>query len=64
MKIYLDRDLAEAVPDGTFGGSRPAKAERGLRRWTPEEQTAHYDALADALGSPRRDGTIAAGKAA
>lgn len=66
MRIYLDRDLAETIPDGTFGGSRPARAERGtvIRRWTREEQTAHFDALADALGSPRRDGSLATGEGA
>lgn len=47
--------LAESVPDGTFGGSRPrlvASAGRPVSRWTREEQDRHYADLADAIGAP------------
>jgi hypothetical protein len=27
MKVYVDRQLAEAVPDGTFGGARPRRKQ-------------------------------------
>jgi hypothetical protein len=39
---------AEAVPDGTFGQTQPAN-----RPWTREEQDAHWNALAYAVGAYR-----------
>jgi hypothetical protein len=51
----LERLMAEGVPDGTFGGSRPAQGRRRAPQppgWTPAEQAAHYAALAAALGEP------------
>lgn len=47
--------LAESVPDGTFGGTRPRLAVsngRRVSRWTREEQDRHYADLADAIGAP------------
>ncbi|WP_189389077.1 hypothetical protein [Streptomyces sp. SDr-06] len=47
--------MAEGVPDGTFGASRPAQPRRRATQpepWTPAEQAAHYAALAAALGEP------------
>lgn len=42
----LERLLAESVPDGTFGGSRPADAPvRARREVTPAEAAAHYERL-------------------
>jgi len=63
VKILIDSDLAETVPDGTFGGAR---LPRNMRQqpvtrhidqpshWSRAEQDAHYNALADAIGAPRR----------
>ncbi|MFE2497140.1 hypothetical protein [Streptomyces scopuliridis] len=54
----MSADLnSEAVPDGTFGGSRPRLATRNGQpvpkpRWTREEQDRHYADLADAIGAP------------
>ncbi|RCH70510.1 hypothetical protein DT019_03195 [Streptomyces sp. SDr-06] len=51
----LERLMAEGVPDGTFGASRPAQPRRRATQpepWTPAEQAAHYAALAAALGEP------------
>ncbi|MFB7647173.1 hypothetical protein ACFC0S_16975 [Streptomyces sp. NPDC056084] len=47
--------MAEGVPDGTFGASRPAQPRRGAPqppRWTAAEQAAHYAELAAAIGEP------------
>ena len=49
MRILVDPLIAETVPDGTFGGPRSVSHD-----WTPAEQKAHYEALADAIGAPRR----------
>ncbi|MFG2307641.1 hypothetical protein ACGFS9_02960 [Streptomyces sp. NPDC048566] len=63
MKILVDADLAETVPSGTFGGARPRRGQTVTRdvdrptRWTSAEQLAHYNALADAIGAPRRAST-------
>ncbi|OKH91465.1 hypothetical protein [Streptomyces uncialis] len=54
MRIFVDPLTAESVPDGTFGGARPRPGDPRSLRWTPEQQEAHYDALADAIGAPRR----------
>ncbi|MFD4569354.1 hypothetical protein ACFWOX_33955 [Streptomyces sp. NPDC058467] len=63
MKILVDSDLAETIPDGTFGGARPPRSVRQQAvtrhvdqpsRWTRAEQDAHYNALADSIGAPRR----------
>ncbi|PJN00831.1 hypothetical protein CG740_23285 [Streptomyces sp. CB01201] len=51
----LERLMAEGVPDGTFGASRPAQPRRKALqppRWTAAEQAAHYAELAAALGEP------------
>jgi hypothetical protein len=40
----LERTLAEAQPDGTFGGTRTRPAP-----WTPDEQARHYADLEAAL---------------
>ncbi|MDQ0842440.1 hypothetical protein [Streptomyces sp. V1I6] len=50
----LERLLAEAVPDGTFGGARTPQPRRGRPQparplWTPEQQAAHYVELAAVL---------------
>ncbi|MEV6547940.1 hypothetical protein AB0M57_04430 [Streptomyces sp. NPDC051597] len=52
----LDRLLAEAIPDGTFGDAVPARRRRmPPPPWTADEQAAHYRELAEALGvSPLR----------
>lgn len=39
MKIHLDPIEAEAVPDGTFGGSRPTRAAQRAARNTPTHTT-------------------------
>lgn len=44
-----DAQLAEATPTGTFGGTRPEPTP-----WTPAQQDAHYNDLADAIGAPYR----------
>lgn len=54
MKLFVDSRLAEAIPDGTFGGSRPRAGTRNRpRRWTREEQAAHREALLAALSTRR-----------
>jgi hypothetical protein len=40
----LERTLAEAQPDGTFGGPRTPATP-----WTPDEQARHYADLEAAL---------------
>lgn len=47
----LDRLLAEAIPDGTFGGSRPTTRhpQPTPHLWTPDQQQAHYAELDAAL---------------
>lgn len=47
--MTVDQLLAESVPDGTFGDAQP----RIRVPWTPAEQDAHWNALAEAIGSPR-----------
>ncbi|MFJ7417945.1 hypothetical protein ACIQXD_04950 [Streptomyces uncialis] len=54
MRIFVDPLTAETVPNGTFGGTRPRPADQRSARWTPEQQDQHYNALADAIGAPRR----------
>lgn len=63
MKVLIDADLAETVPDGTFGGARPVRGSRQQvvtrnvdrpSQWTRDEQDAHYNKLADTIGAPRR----------
>lgn len=49
MKLLVDKDLAETVPDGTFGHSRPAPHRSP---WTPAEQDRHWQALCHAVGTP------------
>ena len=39
MKVYADPLLAEAVPDGTFGGARPRRP-RGRAQQPPRESAA------------------------
>lgn len=49
--------LAEPTPTGTFGGSRlhpVGRDGRPVPRWTREQQDAHYNDLADAIGAPYR----------
>ena len=41
----LERTLAEAQPDGTFGGPEPTKPPAR----TPDEQARHYADLENAL---------------
>ncbi|MCX5202433.1 hypothetical protein OG897_13370 [Streptomyces sp. NBC_00237] len=54
MKLFVDSRLAEAIPDGTFGGSRPWPNTRTKpRRWTREEQAAHREALLAAISARR-----------
>jgi hypothetical protein len=48
----LERLLAEAVPTGTFGGARPVRGDRTIRRWTHEEQALHLSELAEAVDEP------------
>lgn len=47
----LDRLLAEAAPDGSFGGARTARPCPQPARpvWTPEQQAAHRAGLEAAL---------------
>lgn len=47
----LEQLLAEAQPDGQFGGpvTRPFRPA-----WTPEQQDEHYNRLAEAIGAPYR----------
>ncbi|MBZ6102764.1 hypothetical protein ACH4NO_18340 [Streptomyces olivaceus] len=46
-----ERLMAEAVPTGTFGRSRPERPREAPSRpsWTPEEQAAHRAELEAAL---------------
>lgn len=47
----MERLYAEELPTGTFGGTRtPAPPGREI---TPEQTTANYRALANALDRPR-----------
>ncbi len=52
MKLFVDSRLAEAIPDGTFGGTRPGTRTKP-RRWTREEQAAHREALLAAISTRR-----------
>ncbi|TGZ14702.1 hypothetical protein DV517_61850 [Streptomyces sp. S816] len=52
MKILVDADLAETIPDGTFGHSRPTRRQPSPRHWTTEEQDAHWQALCASVGTP------------
>lgn len=52
----LDRLLAEAVPDGTFGGARQLrtrKPEPAAPRTSPAEAARHLAELAAAIARPR-----------
>lgn len=53
MRLFVDADLAETIPDGTFGHSRP-RARKPARAWTPEEQDAHWADLCETVGTPGR----------
>lgn len=54
----LERLLAEAIPDGTFGGSRLAGApSRARREVTPAEAARHYAALVAAVAELEHRGT-------
>lgn len=54
MKILVDSDLAETIPDGTFGGPRATnKPKPAHQPWTKAEQDAHWNALCDAVGATR-----------
>jgi hypothetical protein len=53
----LERLLAEAVPDGTFGGARTLtrhQPTQPARRGPDPLAAEHYAALADAIGCRRR----------
>lgn len=47
----LDRLMAEAIPDGTFGGARQPKPRR-LPATPPADAARHLAELADAIGAP------------
>lgn len=51
----LDRLLAEAIPDGTFGGARPTPTRRSLprdlQRTTAEEAAMHQRVLRRAVAA-------------
>ncbi|MFI9600359.1 hypothetical protein ACIHCX_10840 [Streptomyces sp. NPDC052043] len=57
MKVYADRLLAEAVPDGTFGGARPRRTRgREQQRRTPDPAAArHLAELARAVAEIDHD---------
>lgn len=51
MKVSVDKQLAETVPDGTFGGARPRRGRgREQQRRRPDPDAArHLAALAAAV---------------
>lgn len=55
MKVYADPLLAEAVPDGTFGGARTLRRDRPKNppRKPDPRAAEHYAELAEAISRRR-----------
>lgn len=52
MRLLVDADLAETIPDGTFGHARPSRYKPAPRHWTTAEQDQHWQELCKAVGTP------------
>lgn len=69
MKVYADPLLAETVPDGTFGGARPRRAQRKPRSTDPNAARHLAELVAevaayDATNRARRRAAAATERAA
>ncbi|WP_406459755.1 hypothetical protein OH768_33795 [Streptomyces sp. NBC_01622] len=55
MKVSVDKQLAETVPDGTFGGARPrprrGRAREQQRRGPDPDAARHWAELGAAVAS-------------